>query len=46
MRTNSEDLDVRNIVDFIARILEHLDLHFFDFSTVFYIFLKVTDYSS
>ena len=46
MRTDSEDLDVSKIVDFIARILEHLDLHFFDFSTVFYTFLKFTDYSS
>ena len=46
MRTDSEDLDVSKIVDFVAGIPERLDLQFFDFSTIYYTFLKFTDYSS
>ena len=30
------------LIDFIARIPEHLDLHFYDFSINFYTFSKFT----
>ena len=45
MCTDSEGLHVTKLVDFIARIPEDLDLYFFDFSAIFYTFLKFTDFS-
>ena len=42
MWTKTEDVYVMKLVDFIARIPEHLDLHFPYFSTNFYKFLKFT----
>ena len=46
MWTDYEDLHVTELVDFVAGIPEHLDLQFSDFSTIYYTFLKFTDYSS
>ena len=43
MWIESEDFHVKKIVEFIARIPEHLDLHFSYFSTMFYTFLKFTE---
>ena len=42
MWTKTEDVYVMKLVDFIARIPEHLDLHFYDFSMNFYAFSKFT----
>ena len=42
MWTKTEDVYVMKLVDFIARIPEHLDLHFNDFSMNFYAFSKFT----
>jgi len=42
MWTETEDLHVTKLVDFIATIPEHLYLHFSDFYTIFYKFLKFT----
>ena len=46
MFAETEDVPVMNLVDFIARIPEYLDLHFYNFSTNFYAFSKFTDLSS
>ena len=43
MCTDSEGLHVTKLVDFIPRIQEHLDLYFFYFSTILYVFYKFTD---
>ena len=37
---DSIDLHVTKLVDFIVRVLEHLSLHFYDFSVICYVFLK------
>ena len=42
MYAESGDLHVTKLVDFIARIPEHLDLHFYDYSTILYLFYKFT----
>jgi len=42
MLTDSKDLHITKLVDFIARIPEHLDLYFSDFSTNLYQFYKFT----
>ena len=46
MCTDSEDVNVTNFVDIVARIPKHLDLYFYDFSTNFYTFSKFTDFDS
>jgi len=43
MCTESEDLHVTKLVEFIKYIPEQFDLHFCDFSTILYAFLKFTE---
>ena len=42
MWTDSKDVHVTKLVDLVTRILKHLDLYFYDFSTNFYAFSKFT----
>ena len=39
----TEDLHVTKLVDIVTRIPKQLDLHFSDFSIIFYACLKFTD---
>ena len=38
----SEDLRVTQLVDLSVMVPEHLSLHFYNFSVIFYAFLKFT----
>ena len=40
MQTKTEDVHVTKVVVLVTRIPKHLDLHFSDFSTNFYVFSK------
>ena len=40
IQVETEDMHVMKLVDSVARIPKHLDLHFSDFSTNFYAFSK------
>ena len=42
MSRASADLGVTKLVDFVIRIPDQLSLHFYDFSVIYYAFLKFT----
>jgi len=42
MWTETEDLHVTKLADLVSRIPKHFSLHFYDFYTIFYKFLKFT----